>query len=143
MAFPRNFDLISLAYISDEIIQTILVPQLSAVVTGYALPDPTYTLGQKLSIHVTWYAKQLHSIGSFSYQTTVRRNKLIELHQRIEPSGCSAPAMMIRLEQALRLDRRHNHQIGFVQALTARVPQPYEKFVILAPGEFRREETYS
>src|SRR5206468_4248083 len=51
--------------------------------------------------------------------------------------------MMIRLEQTLRLNLCHHHQIRFVQALSACLPQPYKQFVILTRGEFRCEETYA
>ena len=80
MAFLRNLYLIPLAYITSEITQAILVSHLSTVVTIYALLEPTPALGQKLAIHRTWHTKQLHAIRSFSYQTTIGRNDLVETH---------------------------------------------------------------
>src|SRR6185369_4682911 len=143
MSLLRNFDLVTLAYVSGEITETILVPHLSAGVTKYTLPEPTKTLGHKLAVHRTRYAEEPHCAGLFSHQTAVRGRNLVEPHQGIKLSRHDVPAMVIRLAQSLRLNSRHHDQIRLVQTLTRLFPQPYEEFVILTPGEFRRKQTDS
>src|SRR6187397_497596 len=99
MARLRGLYLISLAHITSEITETILVSHLSAVVAVYHLLEPTKTLGHKLAIHRTWYPKQFHSIRPFSLQTTIRRHDLVGTPLRIKLSSRGVPAMMVRLTQ--------------------------------------------
>src|SRR6187399_976432 len=109
----------------------ILVVEGTALVATGRRVDPPSHAAEHLDEYETGDAKQPRRLCPFGNQCTVRRGAFLQAHQGAEPAVPGIPAAVILLGGALRLNVRHDDDVGCVQPLPTSAPHANLQVVIL------------
>lgn len=129
----------TLCHISKQVTYSILVLQTFAFLED--IPAPMKGLTQEVTINKKLHAKDFSGLRWLLNETPVGSHDFIKPHHRIEFARLEIPATMVSLCHSQGVDFRNYHDGWQVEALPARLPEPYEHLVILGTRKLWRKET--